>query len=200
LTFKKVFVYDLATPFANGAHGDHRDNRASRERRKGKRQAEGLTGQGETLIAAPSGLGSGHRRHARSVSSIAGVAKTAPATRAEAVFAHRGSERQRHLLRFGSTGTFGVGLRPEELDPPSYRVRRALRSVSGNPLPKHQSAADGDLASLRQVGGAGLGLASERGHLHVGRLALLTAAAGIVDGDSKLADRATLTADFNFAA
>src|SRR5207245_1582107 len=115
---------------------------------------------------------------------------TAPAARAEAVSSCGDSERQRHLLR-GLTirpGT-SVALSPEELDPPPHRVRRALRPVSARPLAEHQPPADCDLAAFGEMVGAGLGLASERGHVDVGRLALLTSAAGVVDRDAQLADR-----------
>jgi hypothetical protein len=110
--------------------------------------------------------------------SASSAAKTAPTTMAETASVRGDSER--HLLsRLTIDGGAPVASHPEELDPPSYRVRRALRSVPARPLPRHQPPADRDLPSLRQVRGAGLGALAERRHVDVGRLGLLAAAAGL---------------------
>jgi hypothetical protein len=111
----------------------------------------------------------------------------------EAATARCASERQRHFLRFAPGGTISTGPGAEELDPPSYRVRRALPSVAPRPLPEHQPAADRDLPALDEMDGTGLGLTPERGYIDVGRFAPFTAATGVVDREPQLTDRATAT-------
>jgi hypothetical protein len=69
-------------------------------------------------------------------------------------------------------------------------VSGALAPVAPGPLAEDQSAADRDLSTFGEMAGAGLGLLAEGGDVDEGRLPLLTAASGIVDGEPQLADRA----------